>query len=68
MPIMLQQHLPPAVLKRTTHVFKFFITQDCCNNTYRLRYTPKGARQQRSKEMMKSTHRKYLSEAKIKQM
>ena len=38
-----------------------------CNNTYRLRYAPKGARQQRSKATMRSTHLKYLNEEKVKQ-
>ena len=38
-----------------------------CNNTYRLRYAPKGARQQRSKATMRSTHLKYLNEVKVKQ-
>ena len=38
-----------------------------CNNTYRLRYAPKGARQQRSKATMKSARLKYLSEARVKQ-
>ena len=37
-----------------------------CNNTYRLRYAPKGARQQRSKATMRSAHLKYLSKAKVK--
>ena len=38
-----------------------------CNNTYRLRYAPQSVRQQRSRAMMRSTHRKYLSKAKVKQ-
>ena len=38
-----------------------------CNNTYRLRYAPKGARQQRSKATMRSAHLKYLNEVKVKQ-
>ena len=38
----------------------------CCNNTYRLRYATQGARQQRSKATMKSAHRKYLSEVRVK--
>ena len=38
-----------------------------CNNTYRLRYAPKGARQQRSKATMRSAHLKYLNEEKVKQ-
>ena len=37
------------------------------NSTYRLRYAPKGARQQRSEVTMKSAHLKYLSEARVKQ-
>ena len=39
----------------------------CCNSPYRLRYAPKGARQQRSEATMRSAHLKYLSEAKVKQ-
>ena len=39
----------------------------CCNSTYRLRYAPKGARQQRSKATMRSAHLKYLNEVKVKQ-
>ena len=38
-----------------------------CNSTYRLRYAPKGARQQRSKATMRSAHLKYLNEVKVKQ-
>ena len=38
-----------------------------CNSPYRLRYAPKGARQQRSEATMRSAHLKYLSEAKVKQ-
>ena len=38
-----------------------------CNSTYRLRYAPKGARQQRSKATMRSAHLKYLNEEKVKQ-
>ena len=37
-----------------------------CNSTYRLRYAPKGARQQRSKATMRSAHLKYLNEEKVK--
>ena len=37
-----------------------------CNSTYHLRYAPKGARQQRRKATMRSTHHKYLSKAKVK--
>ena len=37
-----------------------------CNNTYLLRYAPKGARQQRSKATMRSAHLKCLSKAKVK--
>ena len=37
-----------------------------CNSTYHLRYALKGARQQRSKVTMGSTHRKYLNEEKVK--
>ena len=37
-----------------------------CNSTYRLRYAPKGARQQRSKATMRAAHRKCLSKAKVK--
>ena len=37
-----------------------------CNSTYRLRYAPKGARQQRSQATMRAAHRKYLSEVKVK--
>ena len=38
----------------------------CCNSTYRLRYAPKGARQQRSSATMRSIHLKYLNEVKVK--
>ena len=37
-----------------------------CNSTYRLRYAPKGARQQRSKATMRSAHLKCLNEVKVK--
>ena len=42
-------------------------TKMISNSTYRLRYAPKGARQQRSKATMKSAHLKCLSEARVKQ-
>ena len=80
----LQQHLPPAVCvaeceaaeersddeARTSQVpeRREGKTKAISNSTYCLRYAPKGARQQRSKATMRSAHRKYLSEAKIKQM
>ena len=64
--VVLQQHLLFAVLKlKLTNIWHEFITR--CNSTYRLRYAPKGARQQRSKATMKPAHLKYLSEAKVKQ-
>ena len=65
-PIRLQQHLPFTVLKPL-----FPISKDLsifgCNSAYRLRYAPKGARQQRSKATMRSAHLKYLNEEKVKQ-
>ena len=42
-------------------------TKAISNSTYRLRYAPKGARQQRSKATMRSAHLKYLNEVKVKQ-
>ena len=63
----LQQHLPPAVLKRTD-ITSHSLSTICCNNTYRLRYAPQSARQQRSKATMRSAHLKYLNEEKVKQM
>ena len=51
----LQQHLPLAVLKRARTKIASIHTRRC-NNTYRLRYAPKGARQQRSKATMRSAH------------
>ena len=62
----LQQHLPLAVLKRARTKIASIHTRRC-NNTYRLRYAPKGARQQRSKATMRSAHLKYLNEEKVKQ-
>ena len=38
-----------------------------CNRTFRLRYAPQGAGQQRSNATMRAAHRKYLSEVKVKQ-
>ena len=38
MPIMLQQHLPPAVLKPKCRDESQFSCDSGCNNTYRLRY------------------------------
>ena len=63
--VVLQQHLLFAVLKlKLTNIWHEFITR--CNSTYRLRYAPKGARQQRSKATMRSAHLKYLNEEKVK--
>ena len=41
-------------------------TKMISNSTYRLRYAPQGVGQQRSRATMRSTHRKYLSKAKVK--
>ena len=52
--MMKQQQLPLAVLKLTcinTTLVNSNVTS--CNNTYLLRYAPKGARQQRSKAKVK---------------
>ena len=67
-PLMLQHCLPFSVLKQCAHNIKGFTNiMDSCNSPYRLRYAPKGARQQRSKATMRSAHLKYLSKAKVKQ-
>ena len=79
----LQQHLPLAVCAegcetaeeqsddevRTSQVpeRREGKTKVISNSTYRLRYAPKGARQQRSKATMRPTYRKCLSKAKVKQ-
>ena len=62
----LQQPLPFTVLKRTKSLYSGFEFSSSCNSTYRLRYAPKGTRQQRSKATMRSAHLKYLSKAKVK--
>ena len=62
-----QQHLPFTVLKPTMDIFTPLSIIESCNSTYRSRYAPKGARQQRSRATMKSAHLKYLSEARVKQ-
>ena len=58
----------PTVYGIETHASdaKVCSTHFSCNSTYRLRYAPKGARQQRSKATMRSAHLKYLSKAKVK--
>ena len=61
----LQQCLPFTVLKHCYMCLEWS-PRKCCNSTYRLRYAPKSARQQRSKATMKSAHRKYLNEEKVK--
>ena len=61
----LQQYLPFTVLKRN-HGILHFVNFFSCNSAYRLRYAPKGARQQRNKATMRSAHLKYLSKAKVK--
>ena len=63
----LQQCLPFTVLKPSISCkISCFSITCCCNSTYRLRYVPQGAGQQRSKAMMRAAHRKYLSEVKVK--
>ena len=52
----LQQHLPLAVLKPILNFAVINLEWQGCNNTYRLRYAPKGARQQRSEVTMRPTH------------
>ena len=64
---MLQQSLPFTVLKLLITGSPSNIPLFSCNSPYRLRYAPKGARQQRSEATMRSAHLKYLSEAKVKQ-
>ena len=63
---MLQQYLPFTVLKHVVDFVAIITDEVSCNSTYRLRYAPKGARQQRSKATMRSAHLKYLSKAKVK--
>ena len=66
LPIPLQQYLPFTVLKLVEVTTTRFIINFRCNSTYRSRYAPKGARQQRSKATMRSAHLKYLNEEKVK--
>ena len=62
----LQQYLPFTVLKLLLHTESNMLYYSC-NSTYRLRYAPKGARQQRSRATMRPTYCKYLKEVKVKQ-
>ena len=62
----LQQCLPFTVLKLEEFRASADESRNRCNSTYRLRYTPKGARQQWSKATMRSAHLKYLNEEKVK--
>ncbi len=54
-------------IETSTNVIVCGVKLTSCNNIYRLRYAPKGARQQRSKATMRSAHLKYLNEEKVKQ-
>ena len=62
---LLQQHLPFTVLKPCLVSFVILLRKSC-NSTYRSRYAPKGARQQRNKATMRSAHLKYLNAEKAK--
>ena len=65
--VMRKYYLPITVLKLFIHAAMDIFTPFGCNSTYRLRYAPKGARQQRSSATMKSAHLKYLNEVRVKQ-
>jgi len=52
-------------LKRTVAVVVKTISK-LLQQSYRLRYAPQSARQQRSRATMRSAHLKYLNEEKVK--
>ena len=54
--VLKQQYLPFTVLKLATFTRKVHIIYCGCNSTYRSRYAPKGARQQRRKATMRPAH------------
>ena len=54
--MMKQQYLPFTVLKLEEFRASADESRNRCNSTYRLRYTPKGARQQRSRATMRHAH------------